>query len=248
MQLVVMLKIRSALATVLVSVLLFLTIVASVKARTGELQGFFSAKYGGISVEVEATKETVPGGNMTVVVTVNCTAGGVYISYLNVSVYGFINGSTQILISSRTINRSISLQPNETLRREYTIVVPNNVWGITYGQLFLSYAIGDLSSPERNPGFPMTTVRNLYLETLEGRFGFLNRIYVQLSQSYMNLSQDYDELRMNYSQLQGNYSQLQGNVIDFDNTRRVAVILTVTTVFFVATTLYMIMRRPREYW
>jgi len=245
------LKIRSALATVLVSVLLFvllfLPIVASVKAQTGDLQGFFSAKYGGISIEVEATKETDPGGNMKIVVTVNCKAD-VDISYLNISVYGFINGSTQILISSRTIIRSTPLQSNETLRREYTIVVPNNVWGITYGQLFLGYAIGDLSSPERNPGFPLTSVRNLYLKTLESRFGSLNRIYVQLSQAYMNLSQNYDELRMNYSQLQGNYSQLQGNVIDFDNTRRVAVILTVTTVFFVATTLYMIMRRPREYW
>jgi len=248
MQLVVVLKIRSALATVLVSVLLFLTIVASVKAQTGELQGFFSAEYGGISVEVEATKEILPGGNMTIVLTVNCTAEGVHISYLNASVYGFINGRTQTLISSRTIINDTSLQFNQANRTEYTVTAATNVWGITYGQLFLSYAIKDLPSTERNPGFPLTSVRNLYLETLESRFGFLNRTYVQLSQSYMNLSQDYDELRMNYSQLQGNYSQLQGNVIDFDNTRRVAVILTVTTVFFVATTLYMIMRRPREYW
>jgi len=248
MQLVVMLKIRSALATVLVSVLLFLTIVASVKAQTGELQGFFSAEYGGISVEVEATKEILPGGNMTIVLTVNCTADGVYINYLNASVYGFINGRTQTLISSRTIIHGAPLQFNQANRTEYTVMASTNVWGITYGQLFLSYAIKDLPSTERNPGFPLTSVRNLHLETLESRFGFLNRIYVQLSQSYMNLSQDYDELRINYSQLQGNYSQLQGNVIDFDNTRRVAVILTVTTVFFVATTLYMIMRRPREYW
>lgn len=241
-------KIRSALATVLVSVLLFLTIVASVKAQTGELQGFFSAEYGGISVEVEGTREILPGGNMTIVLTVNCTAEGVHISYLNASVYGFINGRTQTLISSRTIINDTSLQFNQANRTEYTVMAPANVWGITYGQLFLSYAIKDLPSTERNPGFPLTTVRNLHLETLESRFEFLNRTYVQLSQSYMNLSQDYDELRMNYSQLQGNYSQLQGNVIDFDNTRRVAVILTVTTVFFVATTLYMIMRRPREYW
>ena len=247
MQLVVMLKIRSALATVFVSVLLFLTIVASVKAQTGELQGFFSAEYGGISVEVEATKEILPGRNMTIVLTINCTADGVYISYLNASVYGFINGKTQTQISSRTIIHGPLLR-NQANRTEYTVMAPANVWGITYGQLFLSYAIKDLPSTERNPGFPLTTVRDLYLETLESRFEFLNRTYVQLSQSYMNLSQDYDELRMNYSQLQGNYSQLQGNVIDFDNTRRVAVILTVTTVFFVATTLYMIMRRPREYW
>ena len=248
MQLVVLLKIRGALATVLVSFLLFLTIVASAKAQAGDLQGFFSAEYGGISVEVEATKEILPGGNMTIVLTVNCTAEGVYISYLNASIYGFINGKNQTLISSRTIIHGTSLQFNQAIRTEYTMMTATNVWGMTYGQLFLSYAIKDLPSTERNPGFPLTNVRNLYLETLEGRFGFLNRIFVQLSQSYMNLSQNYDELRMNYSQLQGNYSQLQGNVIDFDNTRRVAVILTVTTVFFVATTLYMIMRRPREYW
>jgi len=241
------LKISSALATVLVSLLLFLTIAAGVKAQAGDLQGFFSAEYGGISVEVEATRATVPGGNVTVVITVNSKAN-VSVSYLNVSVYGFINGSTQILLDSRTIIRSISLQSNQAIRTEYTIVTPNNVWGITYGQLFLSYAIGDLSSPERNPGFPMTTVRNVYLENLQSRFGFLNRTYVHLSQWYLNLSQNYDELMMNYSQLEGNFSQLQGNTIDLDNTRRVAVILTITTVFFVATTLYMVMRKPREYW
>ncbi len=241
-------KVRGALATVFVSVLLFLTIVASVKAQTGELQSFFSAEYGGISTEVEANKEILPGGNMTIVLTVNCTAEGVYISYLNASVYGFINGRTQTLISSKTIIQGTLLQFNQAIRTEYTVMAAANVWGITYGQIFLSYAIKDLPSTERNPGFPLTTVRNLHLETLETRFGFLNRTYIQLSQSYMNLNQDYDELRINYSQLQGNYSQLQGNVIDFDNTRRVAVILTVTTVFFVATTLYMIMRRPREYW
>lgn len=248
MQLVVMLKIHNALATVLVSVSLFLTIVASVKAQTGELQGFFFAEYGGISVEVEATREILPGGSMTIVLTVNCTAEGVYISYLNASVYGFIDGRTETLISSRTIISGAPLWFNQANRTEYTVMAPANVWGITYGQLFLSYAIKDLPSTERNPGFPLTTVRNVYLETLQSRFEFLNRTYVQLSQLYINLSQNYEELVMNYSQLEGNFSQLQGNTIDLDNTRRVAVILTITTVFFVATTLYMVMRRPREYW
>jgi hypothetical protein len=35
---------------------------------------------------------------------------------------------------------------------------------------------------------------------------------------------------------------------ELDNTRRVAVILAITTVFFVATTVFMVMRKPNESW
>jgi hypothetical protein len=216
-------------------------------AQMSDLQEFFSAEYGGVSLRVAASQETVPGGNMTIEVMINGTADGVQIEYLNVSVYGFINGREQIQLNSTIVMADTPLEFNETTESKNTIIVPNEVWGITYGQILLRYTLKDLSYLQK-PGFPLTTVRNVYLENLESQFRNLNQSHSLLSESFRNLTTEFDNLSQTYTELQGNYSQLQVNAVDLDNTRRVAVILTITTVFFVATTFYLVMRRPKEYW
>jgi hypothetical protein len=58
--------------------------------------------------------------------------------------------------------------------------------------------------------------------------------FVNLNQSYWNL--------------QGNYTSVQNSLGELDNTRRLSTILAITTVFFLATTVYIVVRRPRDYW
>jgi len=241
------LRYRSILIVVLVALSLVLVGARNTDAQMSDLQEFFSAKYGGVSLRVDASREAVPGGNMTVEVMVNVTAVGVRIEYLNVSVYGFINGREQIQLNSTIVMADKRLELHETTESKNTIIVPNGVWGITYGQILLRYTIIDLSYLQ-TPGFPLTTVRNVYLENLESQFRSLNQSHSLLSESFRNLTMEFDNLSQTYTELQGNYSQLQVNAVDLDNTRRVAVILTITTVFFVATTFYLVMRRPKEYW
>jgi len=239
------LRYRSLLVVVLVTLSLVLACAPNVRGQTSDMEKFFSAGYGGVSINVYASPKTDPGGNMTIEVMINATAQNVWIEYLNVSVYGFINGTEPKLLNSTNVMSDKPLQSNQIW--ENTIIVPADVWGITYGQILLRYTIKDLSS-ERDPGFPLTTVRNVYLENLESQFRSLNQSYSLLSESFKNLTIEFDRLNQSYTELQGNYSQLQGRIGDLDNTRTVAVILTITTVFFVATTFYLVMRRPKEYW
>jgi len=42
--------------------------------------------------------------------------------------------------------------------------------------------------------------------------------------------------------------ELQGSSNELGNTRMAVGILAITTVFFVATTLYLVMRKPKESW
>lgn len=242
------LRSRNISIVVFVTLTIVLASANSVKAQMGDVQEFFSAEYGGVSIRIDASRETVPGGNLTIATMINATADGVRIEYLNVSVYGFINGRQQISLSSITVMAATPLEFNQTSESQSTITVPSDVWGITYGQVLLRYAIKDLPSTERTPGFPLTTVRNVYLENLESQLRSLNQSHNMLSGVFKNMTIEFDKLNQMYAELQGNYSQLQGNVGDLDSTRRVAVILTVTTVFFVATTFYLVMRRPKEYW
>jgi hypothetical protein len=248
MQKVAALRARNLLIIVVVTLSLLFANVLKTEAQTGNAEIFFSAEYGGISIKVDATKETFPGANMTFEIAVNATADGVQIEYLNISVYGFINGHEQTLLNSTNVMEASPLQFNETNKTENTITVPSNVWGITYGQIFLRYNIKDLPSTERNPGFPLTTVRNVHLENLESELKSLNQSHNLLRESFRNLTAEFEKLNETYTDLQGNYSELQGNVGGLEGTRTVAVILTITTVFFVATTLYLVTRRPKEYW
>ena len=241
------LRYRSLLVVVFVTLSLVLACVPTVRGQTGDMEKFFSAGYAGVSINVYASPKTDPGGNMTIEVMINATAENVWIEYLNVSVYGFISGTEQILLNSSNVMSDEPLQFHQMIPSNITIVVPADVWGITYGQILLRYSFGDYST-ERGPGFPLTTVRNVYLEDLESRFRSLTQSHSLLSESFRNLTIEFDRLNQSYTELQGNYSQLQGRIGDLDNTRTVAVILTITTVFFVATTFYLVMRRPKEYW
>jgi hypothetical protein len=164
---------------------------------------------------------------------------------LNVGVYGFINGRQQVLLNSTTVMAAAPLQFNETTKFDDTIIVPADVWGITYGQISFRYAIKDLASTERNPGFPLTTVRNIHLENLESQLQSLNQSHNMLSEVFKKLTTEYEKLNATYTELLDARAQDSN---DLYGTRTVATILTITTVFFVATTFYLVMRRPKDYW
>lgn len=222
-------------------------------------------------IQVNATAETQPAGNITVAVTlINQT--NVYMEYFNLSFFGFLNGTNKILMS----NITDSNLPLSTVPKEYnsTFSVAEQVWGVTYGEFSVTYRVDVGSVEERRfsnitCGFIMTNVKNVYLEGLEQQLNSmsakyqqlnttywnLHDLYWELSSTYLQLNQTYWELNRNYTSLQGrvdelerNYTSLQGRLDELDNTRRALVVLAITTVFFVATTFYLVMRRPRQQW
>jgi hypothetical protein len=213
-----------------------------VKAQqpTENMKTFFDSEIPGIKIQVNATAETQPTENITMILSLKRQTD-VYVKYFNFSVFGFLNGTDKVLMANISDN-NFSL---EGTPKEYncTFKVPEQVWDVTYGEITLTYnvtyTVGSgilIIIPYENLkiGFTMTHVENIYLKSVEEQLKSLTNIYDQLNQTYWELQQ--------------NYTTLQGNLNELGNTRMAVGILAVTTVFFVATTLYLVMRKPKESW
>jgi hypothetical protein len=252
----VMRKLRTV-TSIFVMLILALTLVKSTTAQTPEeMQTFFSRKYVGISIQVNATRETVPGANITIKLLVNCTADDVYVDYLNLSVYGYKH--VEYALEKATLRpicviKQTFLVYHNASQHNYTIPVPNDVWDLTYAELHLKYTIsGELK--ERDETFSITTVKNVRWEELEEKYQKLNNTYWQLNSTVEQLNQTFWQMfQMNLTAeslalLNETYWGLKGSSNELGNTRMAVGILAVTTVFFVATTLYLVMRKPKESW
>jgi hypothetical protein len=223
-----------ALIVIMVALVVALAFVRGVNSQaTDDLQTFFSRDYAGISIKVDATQETAPGENLNIKLWINCTAAGVKVEYLNLSIYGFRSGNEKILIDSVGLVQDSPMSFNYTSEYNFTVQVPVDVWDATYAELYLKYFIYS-SVFEYNPSFSITIVRNIYYEQLQEDFRNLNESYYQLNQTFWELQQ--------------NYTALQKNLGELESTRQAAIALGVTTAFFVATTLYFVMRKPKQYW
>jgi len=216
---------------------------------TENMQTFFNHEIPGMIITANATAETQPNENITVKITIN-PLEEVSINYFNLSVFGFINGTYKTMICNITVN---NFPFNDTFP------VPGEVWGVTYGEITLTYDVtyviqqGNIQSKttityeDLKVGFAMTSVENVYLGTVEEQLENLNSVFEQLNQTFwqifhMNLTEE------SLASLNETYHGLQGTSNDLSNTRMAVGILAVTTVFFVATTLYLVMRKPKESW
>lgn len=225
-----------------------LTFVRTAVAQsTDEMQNFLSKDYAGISIRVNATKVTVPNASVTVDLWVNCTATGVEIDCLDLSLYGFRNGQEKTLLNATSVLTNTSLSFTNITEYVYDLQVPSDVWGVTQGELHVEYLVVD-QIVMRDESFTMTFVRNVYWEELERQFQALHEAYQLLNGTYWDLNGTYALLNQTYWELQQNYTSLQGITSELDGTRRVVAILVVTTVFFIATTAYLVIRKPRQYW
>lgn len=207
--------------------ILTVAIVNQAKAQSAdEMCTFFYKEYGGITIMVDATNKTDPNESLTVRLWLNCTAVGVYVEYLNITIYGFIEGEQKISLNNTSIFNEESLYFNQTSEHEITVHVPSDVWGVTYAEFVLKYSIRE-DSFKKTEGFPITSIRNVKFNELEDAYEALNQTYWDLMK---------------------NYTELEGRLGELNNTRVAVGVLAIIAFFFVITTLYLAMRKPRQYW
>jgi len=232
---------------ILILFTLSLAIVCNVRAQNGGyMETYFDSEMSNaIRIQVNATAQIQPNENLTVSLCLT-PAMGVSVENFTLDVYGFVNGTTPEVIG----NINGTDLPSGTYNKSFPVSVPDDVWGVTFGNISLIYSMstspGALYSVAC--GFYMTNVENTFLESLETRFNDLNESYYNLTNAYSQINQTLVQLQQNYTSLQQNYTTLQGSMNQLGNTRQVAIILAITTVFFVATTVFLVMRRPKESW
>jgi prefoldin subunit 5 len=258
------------------------------------MQTFLDSNIPGIRIQVNATAETQPGQNITVMLCLKRqNQTGVYVEYFNLSVFGFVNGTYKILMANIT-GDSFSLGSSPS-RYNRTFAVPQQVWDVTYGEITLTYnatySVAGIQTTilyqNITSGFTMTHVENVYLKSIEEQLAnlqaqynqlhenytalqgnlselnetywksfqmnltvdnlaYINRTYWELQQNYTALQGNLSELQARYNSLQQNYTTLEGSLSDLNNTRSAVAVLAITSIFFLATTVYLIMRKPKE--
>jgi hypothetical protein len=208
--------------------------VAQAQTPTENMKTFLDTEFPGIKVQVNATAETQPGEYVNVTLSLT-TQADVYVKYLNLSIFGFINGTDKIMMTNITDNEF----PLNSGSKEYncTFGVPEQVWGVCYGEIVSTYNAtwgpATLTYDKLTSGFTLTNVENVYLKNVEEQLESLTSAYEQLNQTYW-------ELQRNYTSLKGNLGELEG-------TRQAVIVLAITSVFFVVTTVYLITRKPKQY-
>ena len=235
----------------LLTILVLFLIPRSYTQETNEIRTFYHHDEAGLIVDVEAPADTEPGQEINVSVSLHCYAANLSVSYLYVTIFDFESGEKKIPIETiKHVERGIGYKPkfNETYAQTYEIKVPEDVWDITYGEVSCQWNFGGHTFFIREDGFTMTYVRNIKMENLKEQLANKTQEYNTLWENYTQLNQTYWELNQTYWELNQTYWNLKTNQTSEDNTRFAMIIFIITTVFFAATTLYLMAKKPKEYW
>lgn len=233
---------RKIIVAILLIIFALSLISKSYAQETSSIETFYYHDEVGLIVKVDAPANAEPGQKINVSISFHCYAQNLSIIYLYVAIFDFRGGQEKILIE--TIERveegtGYTPQFNETCTQTYEVEIGQDVWDIIYGEVSCQWKLPGGTFYIRDDGFTMTCVRNVKME--------------QLTEQLTNKTQEYDTLWQNYTQLNQTYWDLRGNETsgvraELGNTRFAMIIFIITTVFFGASTLYLMVKKPREYW
>jgi len=235
-------KNRKIAAIMLLTIFALALIPKSYAQENNEIQTFYEHDEAGLIIKVKAPLNTEPGHEINVTVSLYCYAKNLSISYLYVTVFDFKGGRQKNEIGTITfVEEGVGYKPkfNQTEERTYKLEIHEDVWDVTYGEVSCKWTFGGHTFHIRSDGFTMTYVQNVEME--------------RLMELLANKTEEYEMLWENYTRLNQTYWEEHGNKTsaietELSNTRLAMVILIITTVFFIATTLYLIIKKPREYW
>lgn len=233
-----------------ISFLLASSIVSTVRAEDSvNMKTFLNSNLPGLNIQVNATIEAIPGQNVYVNLRLSQSSSvkSLNIKSLNLSIFGFIYGKNKTLIANIT--------GKKLDRYNSSFTIPENVWGATYGEILLTYNatyVGDFGEVEiKYPniiiGFTMTYIENIYLKAIEEQLRGLNSTFFESFN--MTLSKEnIESLNKTYWDYVQKYNNLQGSEVELANLRSVSMLLGITTGIFLISTVYLLFRKPKEYW
>jgi len=251
-------KRASALVVVLVLLSASLNHAGGQNQPEDNMETFFDSSVPSIRIQVNATAKTKPTQNITFILNLSREGEGeVFAEHFNFSVYGFLRGQNKTLMTSIS-DRNF---PLGTRQYQRTFKVPENVWDVAFGEISLAYTVKYMVGPgwqvmpyNITVGFTMTKIENVYLKLLEEQLINMRSTLDELNQTFRecfgkNLTiNELLSLNQTFWQFKQEYEALKGVKSELESTRTAVVFLAVVAVFFVATTAYLVLRRPKSYW
>lgn len=188
--------------------------------------------YAGVEVAIENPYEIYPEQNITVNVAMKALVN-LTVSWMRMEMYTFHNLTTEetLFHNISHISTPTSLFGGQWLNKTYEVLIPDFAANVLYGKMVLKWTINgteETTTYERKLTFIMGYLKNVELEKLKNEVERLENENAQLKE---NLT----EIRNRYE------GELNG-------TRSTVAVLAITTVFFLATTAYLVLRKPKQYW
>lgn len=232
---------KMKVATLLVILALSL-VLKSYAQENNDIQTFYHHDEACLIIKVKAPSSTEPEQKINVSVSFYCYAQNLTVSYLYVTIYDFKSGQEKIQIATLTLVKKGSgynPQNNETYTQTYEVEISKDAWDITYGEISCQWKLPGHDYYISNDGFAMTYVWNVKMDEFKVKLENKTQEYNKLWQNYTQLNQTYWDLAAN---------ETLGTEVELGNTRLAMIIFIIATVFFAATTIYLMVRKPREYW
>lgn len=256
-------KAITALSACLSLLLVLACDTTGTRAQTNNIETFYNSKVPGIRIQFNATSETQPANSITF--NLSLTPDGtakIGIASMEFVIYGFVNGTDKIQIYANS-SRNFELKVAKIYSDSF--YVPEQVCGVAYGEITLTYNVNvTVESPIPTTttyvfqdivlGFTMTRIENVYLKSIEEQLANMRGVLDELNQTFRNCfgkNLTMDELlslNQTFWQFKQEYESLKGVKSELDNVRTAMVFLAVVAVFFVATTAYLVLRKPKSYW
>lgn len=243
-----------------IALLLFVTIMIN-SGNANSLDQNYVYSLAGFEVWVEYPSETCPNRTITVNVTVKAWTK-LIVNRTQVELHTFDNltREDELFYNIEYVSNPESLLGGDSLNEtSYEIKIPDYATNILYGKLILRWTVEgteESTTYEREPTFIMTHLRNPEVENLRSKVSKLKEENAELNENITDLNNTIADLDNTIADLNSTLTEILNNLTDVEKryegelsgTRSVVTILAITTIFFVATTAYLFLRKPKQYW
>lgn len=242
-----MMKVLRISKTLILIMLTFLAASMMHEANANSSDQIHTYKYtpiqNDLTVEIRNPLEAYPNQTINVNITIKALVN-LTINYVSIKLYTFNDSRFDDVIYVEEEN-PVPLSDGQSLNRTSNVTIQEQASNIVYGRLTLKWTKKGTEESEtitKEPTFIMTFLRNPELERLRSKVPELERENAELKENVTDLNNTVTDLLNNLTDIENRYAGELGG------TRSAVTILAITTIFFVATTAYLFMRKPKQYW
>lgn len=196
-----------------------------------------------LTVEIKNPSEAYPNQTINVNITIKALVN-LTINHVAIELYTFNDSKLDDVIYVEKESQ-VPLSSGKSLNKTSNFTIHEQASNIVYGKLIVEWTKKGTEGRvtiEKEPTFIMAYLKNSELEKLRSIVPELEKENVELKGNVTDLNNTLTDLLNNLTDAKNRYEG------ELSGTRSVITILAIITVFFVATTAYLFIRKPKQYW
>jgi len=242
-----LMKVLKISKSVILIMLMFLAATLIRDANTNSSDQIHTYKYtpipNDLTVEIKNPLEAYPNQTINVNITIKALVN-LTLNQVAIKLYTFNDSKFDDVIYVEKEN-PVSISSSQLLNKTSNVTIHEQASNIVYGKLTLEWTKKGSEGWEtigKEPTFIMAFLKNLELERLRSKVPELEKENAELKGNVTDLNNTLTDLLNNLTDIENRYAGELGG------TRSAVAILAITTIFFVATTAYLFLRKPKQYW